>query len=94
MLRDGGPGLAIAERDGRYKFRWFNGEPLKVISRRWPASAVRREFDLDALVGRIEKEMPRARPEMQYTLMAIGVKRAAHRSRAIAIGEKFGLYAD
>ena len=41
--------------------------------------------------------MPKARPEVQWTmnntLMAIGVKHAAHRRRAIAIGEKIGLYA-
>lgn len=27
-------GLVIAEPDGRYKLLWFNGESLKVISRR------------------------------------------------------------
>ncbi len=54
------------------------------------------ELDLDALLDRIEKEMPKARPEVQWTmnntLMAIGVKHAAHRARAVAIGEKIGLY--
>ena len=29
-------GLVITERDGRYKFHWFNGEPLRAITRRWP----------------------------------------------------------
>lgn len=56
------------------------------------------ELDLVALLDRIEKEMPKARPEVQWTmnntLMAIGVKHAEHRKRAIAIGEKIGLYAD
>lgn len=56
------------------------------------------DLDLDALLGRIEKEMPRAKPEVQWTmnntLMAIGIKHAAHRERAIAIGEKIGLYKD
>lgn len=28
-------GLVIVEREGRYKFHWFNGEPLKAIARRW-----------------------------------------------------------
>lgn len=36
-------GLVIAERDGRYKFLWFNGEPLQAITKRWPASAGRRK---------------------------------------------------
>ncbi len=54
--------------------------------------------DVDALLDRIEKEMPKARPETQWTmnntLVAIGVKHAKHRKRAVAIGEKIGLYAD
>jgi len=53
-------------------------------------------LDLSALLDRIEKEMPKAPPETQWTmnntLMAIGVKHATHRKRAIAIGEKIGLY--
>ena len=30
-------GLVTVEREGRYKFHWFNGEPLEEITRRWPA---------------------------------------------------------
>lgn len=55
-------------------------------------------LDLEALVGRIEKEMPKAKPDVQWTmnntLMAIGVKHAGLRRRAVAIGEKIGLYKD
>jgi 3-methyladenine DNA glycosylase AlkD len=55
-------------------------------------------LDLPALLDRIEKEMPKARPETQWTmnntLMAIGIKDAKLRKRAIAIGEKIGLYKD
>ncbi|HRP62495.1 MAG TPA: metalloregulator ArsR/SmtB family transcription factor [Phycisphaerales bacterium] len=29
-------GLVVTERDGRYKFHWFNGEPLHQITKRWP----------------------------------------------------------
>lgn len=54
--------------------------------------------DVDALLNRIEKEMPKARPETQWTmnstLVAIGVKHAKHRKRAVEIGEKIGLNAD
>lgn len=28
-------GLVIVRREGRYKFHWFNGEPLKAITNRW-----------------------------------------------------------
>jgi 3-methyladenine DNA glycosylase AlkD len=56
------------------------------------------EFDLPALLDRIEKEMPKAAPEVQWTmnntLGAIGIHHAKHRKRAIAIGEKIGLYQD
>lgn len=55
-------------------------------------------FDLDALLDRIEKEMPRAAPEVQWTmnstLAAIGIHSPALRKRAIAIGEKLGIYRD
>jgi len=55
-------------------------------------------LDLPALLDRIEKEMPKAPPEKQWTmnntLMAIGIKDAKLRKRAIAIGEKIGLYKD
>ena len=54
--------------------------------------------DVEALLDRIEKEMPKAKPEtkwtMNNTLAAIGIKHAKHRKRAIAIGEKIGLYED
>lgn len=29
-------GLVRSEREGRYKFHSFNGEPLKTIMKRWP----------------------------------------------------------
>jgi 3-methyladenine DNA glycosylase AlkD len=56
------------------------------------------DLDLPALLDRIEKEMPKARPEIQWTmnntLMAIGIHHAKHRKRVIAIGESIGLYKD
>lgn len=55
-------------------------------------------LDVKGLLDRIEKEMPKAAPEtkwtMNNTLAAIGIKHAKHRKRAIAIGEKIGLYKD
>jgi 3-methyladenine DNA glycosylase AlkD len=56
------------------------------------------DLDLTGLLDRIEKEMPKAPPETQWTmnntLMAIGIQHAKHRKRAIAIGEKLGIYRD
>ena len=55
-------------------------------------------LDLPALLSRIESEMPRAQPEPQWTmnntLANIGIHHPKHRKRAIAIGEKLGLYRD
>lgn len=57
-----------------------------------------RGLDVGGLLDRIEKEMPKAPPETQWTmnntLMAIGIKHEKHRKRVIAIGEKIGLYKD
>lgn len=55
-------------------------------------------LDLPALLDRIEKEMPKAVPEVQWTmnntLAEIGIHDPKLRKRAIAIGEKIGLYRD
>lgn len=55
-------------------------------------------LDLTALLDRIEREMGSA-PEltqwsMNYCLAQIGISHPAHRSRAVAIGEKLGVYRD
>jgi 3-methyladenine DNA glycosylase AlkD len=55
-------------------------------------------LDLDALLDRIEKEMPAALPEVQWTmnmcLAEIGIHHPKLRKRALAIGEKLGIYRD
>ena len=55
-------------------------------------------LELDALLDRIEKEMPKAKPEVQWTmnfaLVDIGISDKKRRKRAIAIGEEIGLYRD
>lgn len=55
-------------------------------------------LDLPALLDRIESEMGNAAPEAQWTmnfcLAGIGIHFPKHRKRAIAIGEKLGIYRD
>jgi len=55
-------------------------------------------LDLDALLDRIEKEMAAAAPEVKWTmnccLAEIGIHFPEHRTRALAIGEKLGVYRD
>jgi len=65
------------------------------------ASAINKgtsEDDPETLLTRIEKELAKAKPEVQWTmnntLAAIGIKHANLRKRALAIGAKVGLYKD
>jgi 3-methyladenine DNA glycosylase AlkD len=55
-------------------------------------------LDLAALLDRIEAEMAAAAPEVQWTmnmcLAEIGIHLPKHRKRAVAVGEKLGLYRD
>lgn len=55
-------------------------------------------LDLPAILDRIEAEMTAAAPEVQWTmnttLAQIGISFPAHRARAIAIGQKLGMYRD
>lgn len=55
-------------------------------------------LDLEALLDRIEKEMASAAAEVQWTmnccLAEIGIHFPKHRKRAIAIGDKLGIYRD
>lgn len=55
-------------------------------------------LDLKALLDRIESEMGSAAPEEQWTmnscLAGIGIHFPKHRKRAIAIGERLGIYRD
>jgi len=55
-------------------------------------------LDLSGLLDRIEKEMTGAPEPTQWTmnfcLAAIGINHPEHRERAVAIGERLGLYRD
>ena len=55
-------------------------------------------LDLPKILDRLELEMPRAKPEVQWTmntaLAYIGIHHQAHRKRALQIGEKLGIYRD
>jgi len=55
-------------------------------------------LDVPAILDRIESEMADAAPEVQWTMNAclaeIGINHAGLRKRAIAIGERLGIYRD
>ena len=82
---------------------WMTSDDRWEARAGWQLTAVRvakspKGLDLPALLERIESEMADAVPEaqwtMNYTLANIGIHAPKLRKRAIAIGEKLGVYRD
>ena len=83
--------------------RWMSGEDPWAGRAGWSLTSERvaktpEGLDLAALLDRIESEMGTAAPEAQWTmnscLAAIGIHFPKHRKRALAVGEKLGIYRD
>ncbi len=83
--------------------KWMESDDRWLARSGWQLTAGRvakrpEGLDLVALLDRIEKEMGTAAPEVQWTmnmcLAEIGIHFPKHRKRAIAIGEKLGIYRD
>ena len=83
--------------------KWMTSDDRWAARAGWQLTAGRvakspEGLDLGALLDRIEKEMGAAAPEVQWTMNAclaeIGIHFPKHRKRAIAIGEKLGIYRD
>ncbi len=83
--------------------RWMAADDRWLARAGWDLTAERvaknpEGLDLPALLDRIESEMGGAPPEVQwtmnFTLAAIGIHAPTLRKRAIAIGEKLGVYRD
>ena len=82
---------------------WLTSEHPMAARSAWTLTAARvgkepEQLDLPALLDRIETEMADAAEEVQWTmnatLAAIGIHFSEHRGRALAIGEKLGVYRD
>lgn len=95
----------VAKHPKRHELRekWMKGKDPWAARAGWnlTASCVSKGakgLDLSALLDVIEKQLPKAKPEVQwtmnFTLGAIGIHHPQHRQRAVAIGEKIGLYRD
>jgi len=83
--------------------KWMTSDDRWTARAGWQLTAGRvakspEGLDLVALLDRIEMEMGAAAPEVQWTmnicLAEIGIHFPKHRKRAIAIGEKLGIYRD
>jgi 3-methyladenine DNA glycosylase AlkD len=83
--------------------KWMKSKHPMTLRAGWSLTARRVEkepdgLDLTGLLDRIEKEMGKAPPEVQWTmnycLAQIGIHFPEHRKRALAIGEKLGVFRD
>jgi 3-methyladenine DNA glycosylase AlkD len=83
--------------------KWMKSDDRWLARAGWQLTAGRvakspQGLDLEALLDRIEKEMGAAAPEVQWTmnmcLAEIGIHNPKLRKRAIAIGEKLGVFRD
>ncbi|PJJ80039.1 DNA alkylation repair protein [Mucilaginibacter auburnensis] len=85
------------------RIRWMQSDDPMTARAGWSltASKIARDaagLDLPALLDRIETEMPTAAPEVQWTmntaLAYIGIHHPPLRERALAIGERLGIFRD
>ena len=83
--------------------RWMAAEDPWAARAGWSLTSERigkspKGLDLPAILDRIESEMPDADPAAQWTmnycLAGIGIHFPEHRGRALAIGERLGIYRD
>jgi 3-methyladenine DNA glycosylase AlkD len=83
--------------------KWMKSNEVMLARAGWMLTASRvnrapEELDLSGLLDRIEAQMGSALPQVQWTmnntLAAIGIHFAEHRERALAIGEKLGVFRD
>ncbi len=82
---------------------WLKSENTMALRCAWSLTAERivkspERLDISAILDRIDIEMPKAAPEVQWTmnfaLAYAGINFPELRNRALAIGEKLGIYKD
>lgn len=87
----------------QFREKWMNSGNIMLARAGWSLTSGRiarapEGIDITAILDRIEKEMPSAAPEIQWTmntaLAQIGINHPIYRERALAIGEKLGIYRD
>ena len=83
--------------------KWMKSDDRWLARSGWQLTAGRvakspEGLDIEALLDRIDQELAAAATEVQWTmnmcLAEIGINFPKHRKRAIAIGEKLGIYRD
>ncbi|QKJ31945.1 DNA alkylation repair protein [Mucilaginibacter mali] len=95
----------IKERSDKEQLRqqWMQSDDVMLARLGWSLTSGRitrspEGIDIPALLDRLEKEMPAAAPGVQWTmntaLAQIGINHPEYRDRALAIGERLGIYRD
>lgn len=87
----------------QFREKWINADDVMLARAGWSLTSGRitraaAGIDLAAILDRIEQEMPNADPKVQWTmntaLAQIGINHPTYRARALAIGEKLGVFRD
>lgn len=85
------------------RVKWMEDENPMAARSGWNMTSIRvvkqaDMLDIPALLNRLENEMGNAVPNVQwtmnFTLVEIGINHPQYRERALAIGEKLGIYSD
>lgn len=85
------------------RIKWLKSKNKWALRAGWSLMAGKiardsNDLDLDALLKQLQKEMPKAAPEVQWTmnyaLAYIGIHHPAYRKQALNIGEELGIYRD
>lgn len=85
------------------RVKWLTSTNPMLLRSAWSLTAGRiarnpEGIDIPSILDRIEREMPTAAPEVQWTmniaLAYTGIHHPEHRARALALGESMGIYRD
>ncbi|MBM3991527.1 MAG: DNA alkylation repair protein [Planctomycetes bacterium] len=95
--------VARHPEQAKLEAKWMKSKERWTLRAGWNLTAIRiaksaAGLDLAALLARIEKELPNAAPEVQWTMNLalgnLGIHHAEFRARVLDFGEQLGLYRD
>ena len=95
--------IKIYEDKESLRGKWMQSENVMLARAGWSLTSgcIARNpelVDIQAILDRLESEMATAAPEIQWTMNSalanIGINHPKYRDRALAIGEKLGIYRD
>ncbi|MDN3579499.1 DNA alkylation repair protein [Mucilaginibacter flavus] len=87
----------------KLRLQWLHADDVMEARLSWSLTSGRiahnpQGIDIQAVLDRIETEMPTAPPDVQWTMNStlanIGIYHSTYRQRALDIGERLGIYRD